>query len=83
MKTFCEVSLNRFEFWAGAVDSKNRFSYDELEQIEAILEDCYPEGVDETTVNDIFWFEPETLCEWLEIDFDEWVERPDDYWLHN
>ena len=83
MKVNCEVTLNRFNFWAGAVDNKNRFSYDELETLESILEDCYPEGIDETTLNDIFWFEPETLCEWLDIDFEQWVERPDDYWLNN
>lgn len=83
MKLYSDTSINRFEFWAGAKDNKNRFSYDEMEQIEAILEDCYPEGIDETQLNDIFWFEPETLCEWLGLDFDEWVERPDDYWENN
>ena len=83
MKTICEVSLDRFEFWAGAVDSSRRFTLDELDTLEAILEDCYPEGIDETTLNDIFWFEPETLCEWLDIDFDEWIEREDDYRYKN
>ena len=64
-------------------DSKNRFSHDEMEQIECILEDIYPEGMDETALNDLFWFEPECLCEWLDIDFEEWVERPDDYWVNS
>ncbi len=80
MKTYSETTLNEFKFWAGAIDNKNRFSMEEMEQIEFMLEDCYPDGIDETMVNDIFWFEPETLCEWLGLDFDEWIERPDDYW---
>ena len=79
MKTICDVSLNEFKFWAGAIDNKNRFSMEELDTIEAILEDCYPEGIDETTLNDQMWFAPEDFCEWLEIDFDEWLNRPDDY----
>lgn len=83
MKTINETDLNDFEFWSGAKDSKNRFSHDEMEQIEYILEDIYPEGMDETALNDLFWFEPECLCEWLDIDFEEWVERPDDYWVNS
>ena len=83
MKTICETSLNDFTFWAGARDNRNRFSYDEMEQLEFILEDCYPDGVEETTVNDIFWFEPENLCEWRGLDYNEWIERPDDYYLNN
>ena len=63
--------MNRFEFWGGDIAHKNRFSHDELEALEAAFEDCYPEGVDET------------LCEWLDIDFEEWVERPDDYWMNH
>ena len=83
MKISMEKELNSFEFWAGAKDNKNRFSYNELEQVEAMLEDCYPEGMDETTLNDIMWFEPEIFCEWLGLDFDEWIERPDNYWEEN
>ncbi len=83
MKIMTETSLDRFEFWAGAISSRNRFSNEEIDQIEYMLEDCYPDGIEDTTINDIFWFEPETLCEWLGLDFDEWVERPDDYYLNN
>ena len=79
MRITTDTTLDRFEFWAGAIENKNRFSLDELDRIEAMLEDIYPEGIDETTLNDIMWFEPEALCEWLEIDFDAWVDRPTDY----
>ena len=82
MKLYTEESLVNFKFWAGGADNRNRFSYTEMETIESILEDCYPDGMEDTMLNDIFWFEPETLCEWLDIDMDEWIERPDDYWTN-
>lgn len=82
MEIKCEISLVSFEFWAGAVSSRNRFSYDELEELEGMIEDCC-EDITDTWLNDLFWFEPECLCEWLGIDFDEWIERPDDYILNN
>lgn len=83
MKTYSDISINNFQFWSGAINSRNRFGYKEMEQIEYILEDIYPEGIEDVQLNDIFWFESETLCEWLGIDFDEWIERPDDYWVNN
>lgn len=83
MRITSETSINDFEFWAGAINNKNRFSKDEMERIEFMLEDCYPDGIDETMLNDAMWFEPEVFCEWLDLDFEEWVERPDDYWLNN
>ena len=76
MKIHSEISLTSFQFWAGGKDNADRFTYEELETLEYMLEDIYGEdGIDETMLNDIFWFEPETLCEWLDIDFEEWVER--------
>ncbi len=36
-----------------------------------MLEDIYPEGMTDTEINDLFWFEEETLCEWIGIDFEE------------
>ena len=38
----------------------------ELDTIEAMLEDCAPaDGYDETAINDFFWFEDDTIAEWL------------------
>lgn len=70
------MSLTQFNFWAGAKDNAMRFTYSELETLSDIFEDIYySEGVEDTTINDIMWFEPETLCEWLGLDFEEWLER--------
>lgn len=65
MRIYTEKNLANFEFWSGAKNNAEMLSAEQLEQVEAILEDCYPEGVDETTINDLFWFEFETVLDWL------------------
>lgn len=72
MKIYREQSLRDFEWWAGAKDTANRID-EEMgekgwEELETILEEIYPEGIDETQLNDILWFEPETIYEWLGIE---------------
>lgn len=68
MKIYSELDLTSFDFWAGAKD--HCFSYSELKELEFILGDLYPEGITDTTINDLFWVEEEFLCEMLNIDFD-------------
>lgn len=74
MKITSELNLTTFEFWSGAKDHK--FTYNELQEIESQLEDIYPDGMTETEVNDLFWFEDETLCEWIGLDYENgYLER--------
>ena len=69
-----ELKLTEFKFWAGA--KQHEFTYNELKQLEYILEDLYHEKPPaETDINDLFWFEEETLCEWLGIDFNQYENR--------
>ena len=76
MKLYKEQAFTDFEFWAGAKDKVKYLTDDELNQIESILEDCYPDGMSETEVNDFFWFEDETIAEWLGYEsFDDIMER--------
>lgn len=79
MKIYTETSLRDFEFWAGAVDTVGYLTSEELDEIEAILEDTYPEGMDETEINDFFWFEDDTIAEWLGYNnFEEIMHRDDE-----
>ena len=74
MKVSRELTLTSFEFWSGAKDHK--FTYSELNSLENSLEDLYPNGTTETTINDLFWFEEEFLCDCLGIDFEsDYLER--------
>ena len=79
MKIYREIPLTEFEFWAGGKQTVEELTEEELDQIEQILEEIYPEGMDETEVNDFFWFERELIAEWLGYkDFDEIMERDKD-----
>ena len=60
MKIYSEKSLADFEPWSGAVRTYERISNaGMLDALESYLEDEYPDGIDETELNDLFWFEPE------------------------
>lgn len=76
MKVYSEISLNNFEFWSGAKDTAKYLTPEELDTIEGILEEVCPEGMDETEINDFFWFEDKTLANWLGFDsFEEIMFR--------
>lgn len=71
-----EKSLREFEFWSGAEDRVKYLTMDELDTIEAILEDLFPDGMNETELNDLFWFDCDTIAEWLGYEnFEEIMER--------
>ena len=65
MKIYREESLSGFEFWSGAKDFAEKLTDNELDRMKNCLEEIYPDGMDETQINDLFWFEPETVCDWL------------------
>ena len=75
MKIYKEESLSNFEWWSGAVATADRIweerGTEGWNELEAILEDAYPDGMDETELNDLLWFEPETIFEWLGIGDEE------------
>ena len=43
MKVISEMSLTSFAFWAGAEYNAKRLAYEEMEQIEEIIEELYPD----------------------------------------
>ena len=71
-----EERLSNFKFWSGAVDTAKYLTDDEFNTIEVILEESNPEGMTETEINDFFWFEEDTIAEWLGYsNFEEIVNR--------
>ena len=79
MKIYTEKSLRDFEFWSGAKDTVKYLTPYELDKIESILEECYPEGMDETAINDFFWLEEDTIAEWLGYDsFEDIMNEQDE-----
>lgn len=71
MKVTTEQSLSNFNFWSGAKDNSAELTSSQLDTVECILEDIYPDGMNETAINDFFWFEFDTVKEWLGIEEEE------------
>ena len=71
MKIISETSISNFEFWSGAKSNAEKLSLSQFEQIEFILEDLYPDGIDATHLNDLFRFEFDTIKDWLGISDEE------------
>jgi hypothetical protein len=61
-----ELDLDSFKAWSGAVDTLDRVRREgKCAELEAILEDTYPDGMTETELNDLLWFDSESVYEWL------------------
>lgn len=76
MKIYSETNLENFEAWSGAADTLYRVKEEgKCGELEAILENLYPDGMSETELNDLLWFEPETVFEWLGIEEEEEEEE--------
>lgn len=79
IRIYRESDLTDFEFWSGAKDTVKYLTDDELRQMAFILEDTYPEGMTETQINDIFWFEDDWIAEMLGYDsFEALMEERDE-----
>lgn len=71
MKVIKELSLSNFDFWGGAKDRAQMLTIDELDEIERQLEDVYPDGMDETQINDIFWFDFDWVAQMIGYEDEE------------
>ena len=76
MKITTVTNLRDFSFWAGATDTVKYLSPEQLDTIEDILCDIYPNGVDDTTLNDLFWFDDDIIAQWLGYDSFEGLTPP-------
>ena len=71
-----ELDLNRFEAWSGAKETLERIRREgKCEELENVLEELYPDGMTETELNDLLWFDSESVYEWLGIRSEEQIER--------
>lgn len=76
MKYYVEDSLSNFKFWSQAEESARLLSNEQFDIVEERLEECAPEdGWSDTAINDMFWFEFDTICEWLGYKDGEHLEK--------
>ena len=71
-----ELDLNSFQAWSGAKDTLDRIQREgKCAELENVLEELYPDGMTETELNDLLWFDSESVYEWLGIRSEEQIER--------
>ena len=69
MKITSEMNLKNFKAWSGAKDTLNKLiELDKCDELEFILDDLYPDGLTDTQLNDILWFDDEWIYETLGIE---------------
>ena len=79
MKIVSETSLRYFAFWSGAKDTAEYLTPQDLDQIEFVFDEIYPDGMTDTQVNDIFWFERDFIAECLGYkDWEKFVNKEDE-----
>jgi hypothetical protein len=68
MKVYQEIGIRDFEAWSGAIATKDLIIENNKEdEFDALIEELYPDGIDETQLNDILWFDDEWVLECLGI----------------
>lgn len=71
-----ELDLNSFQAWSGAVDTLERIQREgKCAELENVLEELYPDGMTETELNDLLWFDSESVYEWIGISSEEQIEK--------
>lgn len=69
MKVYSDIGLLEFEPWSGAVATKDMIvEAGKCDEFDQLIEEIYPDGINETQLNDILWFEDEWLCEALGLE---------------
>lgn len=78
MKIISEISLADFEAWSGGRDTLDVLIEKDLcDQLENMLEnDIFLDGCTDTDLNDLLWFERDTIADWL--GFSDWEDLEND-----
>ena len=70
LKVFME--LGDYEPWSGAVATWEKIKdEDKIDELDAILENQYPEGIGLTELNDLLWIDGDDVLSWLGISEEE------------
>ena len=66
MKIITETSLDNFQAWEGAKQTLQKIrEAGKFEDLEMVLDDIYPDGIDDVKLNDILWFDNDWVFESL------------------
>ena len=79
MKIIQEIGIASFNAWSGARDTKAIIEKNNKEsQFDSMIEELYPDGLTDTELNDLLWFEDEWIFESLGICEDEEIEEEEE-----
>lgn len=78
MKIISEKPFSRFQAWSGAIETQERIIEENKEDLfEQTIEELYPDGLTDTELNDLLWFDSEQVFEWLGITDEESEDETD------
>ena len=67
-----EASIEYLDTWSGATATKNTIlEHNKTNEFDELIEEIYPEGIEDTRLNDLLWFESDWLFESLGIELEE------------
>ena len=75
MKITSYKNLTSFNFWSGAKVLAEKLTYTELDRISDALSVLYFDGMTDTQINDLFWFEEEFICGLIGLDYEQVLDR--------
>lgn len=80
MKTYNDdMRLVDFDAWSGAIETKQAIiDAGKAEDFDSFIEELYPDGLTETQLNDILWFEEDWIFENLGISEEEEEEEEEE-----
>lgn len=74
-----EKNLRDFHFWGGAASNAAKLTPDELDTLDNMLEETLDREKNDpysvSDINDFFWFDFESVCNWLNLDYEEVMAR--------
>ena len=60
--------FSSYEPWEGAIDTFDAIqAADKLDELEQLIDDMYPDGIDKTELNDLLWFEADWVYSMLDM----------------
>lgn len=67
-----KIITTKYSPWSGAIDTYNTIEEaGKLEEFESLIDELYPNGIEEVTLNDILWFESDWILESLGLSEEE------------
>ena len=64
--------IENFDAWSGAIDTKETIiNKGKADEFDSLIEELYPDGLTDTQLNDLLWFEEEWIFKMLRIETEE------------